>query len=52
MGGRLIIAALSAALMLSGQSGISYAADDVTESNARTIAAKGAQLDTSPPPEV
>ena len=52
MGGRLIIAALSAALMLSGQSGISYAADDVTESNARTIAAKGAQLDTSPPPAV
>ncbi len=47
----MITAALSAGLLLSGLTGAAHAADEATGSNAR-IAARGAELDTSPPPAV
>ena len=52
MGVKLTIALLSAGLLASGFSGPAAAADQVAVNDAKVIAAKGADLDTSPSPAV
>jgi hypothetical protein len=52
MGGKLIIATVSAAIAFSGLSTAAYATDTVTVTDERVLTAKSGALDTSPSPAV